>query len=137
MSDPATHAYRRPIHFADTDAAGVAHFSRLLVIVEEAIHNFFESREVPILDGASAWPFVSIHADYSAGCRFQDEITVALSMAKIGTSSVAFSFTAKKADGTSCFGGTATLCHIDPSRNTPAPIPAKTRNALDAGPVSS
>ena len=135
MPASATHVYRRSIRFADTDAAGVAHFSRLLVIVEEAVHEFFQSRGLPILDAANAWPFVSIQADYSAACRFQDEITVTLSIGKMGVSSLAFSFTAKKSDGTPCFDGTATLCHIDPSLHAPAPIPAKTRNALSTGPV--
>jgi len=135
MPAPAIHVYRRSIRFAETDAAGVAHFSRLLVIIEEAVHDFFQSRGLPILDAATAWPVVSIHADYSAGCRFQDEITVALSVDMIGTSSLGFSFTAAKANGTACFGGKATLCHIDPALHAPAPIPEKTRNALGAGPV--
>jgi len=135
MPAPAIHVYRRSIRFAETDAAGVAHFSRLLVIIEEAVHDFFQSRGLPILDAATAWPVVSIHADYSAGCRFQDEITVALSVDMIGTSSLGFSFTAAKANGTACFGGKATLCHIDPALHAPAPIPAKTRNALGTGPV--
>ena len=125
-----SHVYRRSIRFADTDAAGVAHFSRLLIIVEEAIHDFFHARCVPIFDKASAWPLVSIHADYSAACRFQDEISVALSLDKTGNSSLAFSFNASKADGTVCFVGQATLCHIDPAKNAPAPMPAKTRDAL-------
>lgn len=135
MPTPAIHVYRRSIRFADTDAAGVAHFSRLLVIIEEAVHDFFQIRGVPILDAATAWPVVSIHADYSAGCRFQDEITVALSVDMIGTSSLGFSFAVAKANGTACFGGKATLCHINPALHAPAPIPAKTRNALAAGPV--
>ena len=134
MPASATHIYRRHIRFADTDAAGVAHFSRLLVIIEEAVHDFFQSRGLPILDAATAWPVVSIHADYSAGCRFQDEITVSLRVDKIGTSSLGFSFTAAKADGIACFGGKVTLCHIDPALSAPAPIPAKTRDALGATP---
>ena len=89
-----SHVYRRSIRFADTDAAGVAHFTRLLIIVEEAIHDFFQVRCIPILDKVTAWPLVSIHADYSAACRFQDEISVALSLDKTGNSSLTFSFTA-------------------------------------------
>ena len=135
MPATATHVYRRTIRFADTDAAGVAHFSRLLVIVEEAVHDFFQSRSLAILDVANAWPVVSIHADYCAGCRFQDEITLVLEIEKIGTSSLSFSFQATKPDGTTCFDGKATLCHIDPSLHVPAPIPAKTRNTLGADPV--
>jgi acyl-CoA thioesterase FadM len=135
MSASAPHVYRRPIRFADTDAAGVAHFSRLLIIAEEAIHDFFHARGIPIFDNASGWPVVSIHADYSAACRFQDEISIALSLDKTGHSSLAFSFTASKPDGTLCFVGKATLCHIDPAKNAPAPIPIKTRDALGKGAV--
>jgi len=126
----ATHIYRRSIRFADTDAAGVAHFSRLLAIMEEAVHDFFQVKRMPILDAENAWPVVSIHADYSSACRFQDEIAVALSIEKIGNSSLGFSFAATKADGTSCFRGKATLCHIDPALQLPSPIPAQTRHAL-------
>lgn len=134
MPASATHVYRRAIRFADTDAAGVAHFSSLLAIVEEAIHDFFQSRGVPILDNKSGWPFVSIQADYTAGCRFQDEISVTVEMNRIGSSSLAFSFHAVKSDATACFAGKATLCHIDPAIHAPAPIPKKTRNALGATP---
>lgn len=128
-----SHVYRRSIRFADTDAAGVAHFSRLLIIVEEAIHDFFQVRCIPILEKATAWPVVSIHADYSAACRFQDEISVALSLDKAGNSSLAFSFVASKADGTVCFVGQATLCHIDTSKKASAPISTETRKALGVG----
>jgi YbgC/YbaW family acyl-CoA thioester hydrolase len=130
MSAPTTHSYRRLIRFADTDAAGVAHFSRLLVIVEEALHDFFQHRGVSILDEASAWPFVSIHADYKAGCRFGDEIIVAFSLSQMRTSSLTVSFEATRKGGPLCFCGTATLCHVNPSKNTPTPIPTKTRDAL-------
>lgn len=131
----ATHVYRRAIRFSDTDAAGVAHFSRLLVMVEEAVHDFFKSRQVAVLDTASGWPFVSIHADYTGGCRFHEEITVTLGVEKIGNSSLEISFEATKADGSVCFRGVSTLCHIDPTRNVATPIPLKTRNALGGASV--
>jgi acyl-CoA thioester hydrolase len=134
MSISTTHVYRRSIRFSETDAAGVAHFSRLLVIIEEAVHDFFQSRSVPIMDSKTAWPVVSIHADYSKGFLFQDEIIIFLSMDRINTSSLVLSFTAAKADGTACFRGKTTLCHIDPALHAPAPIPAKTRDALSATP---
>lgn len=131
----ATHVYRRAIRFSDTDAAGVAHFSRLLVMVEEAVHDFFQSRHVSVLDAESGWPFVSIQADYTAGCRFQEEITITLAIGKIGTSSLGISFEAAKADGSTCFRGAATLCHIDTTHHAAAPVPLKTRNALGGGAV--
>lgn len=130
MPNDVTHVYKRPIRFADTDAAGVAHFSRLLPIVEEAIHDFFQSRGISPLEATSAWPIVSIRTDYSSPCRFGDEISVVLCIDRLGESSLTFSFQARKGNDTACFDGAITLCHIDPSLHAPAPIPAKTRAAF-------
>lgn len=133
MPTDATHVYRRAIRFADTDAAGVAHFSRLLPIVEEAVHDFFHKRGIAILDAANAWPVVSIRADYSSACRFGDEISLALCIDRIGKSSLAFSFEARDPSGSTCFAGAITLCHVNPSQHAPTPIPEKTRDALHPG----
>ena len=38
------------MRFADTDAAGIAHFSRMLTWVEAAEHAWFQQSGVPILD---------------------------------------------------------------------------------------
>ena len=39
----------RQVAFHDTDASGVAHFSRLLCLVEEVEHEYLRSRGVEVL----------------------------------------------------------------------------------------
>jgi len=129
MTSPATHVYRRRVEFADTDAAGVAHFSRLLVMVEEALHDFFRQRGIPILSSDSAWPFVSIQADYLAKCAFGDVITLQLTIEKVGNASLEYSFLATVGP-TQLFRGRATLCHVSPTANKASPLPHVLRAIL-------
>jgi YbgC/YbaW family acyl-CoA thioester hydrolase len=124
MTSPATHTYRRRVEFADTDAAGVAHFSRLLAMVEEAEHDFFRENSWPVLSKESAWPVVGLRVDYSAPCRFGDEIEIRLFEFAPGDCSLAYSFEATIA-GKPVFSGRATLCHISPETARPAPIPSE------------
>jgi YbgC/YbaW family acyl-CoA thioester hydrolase len=98
MPPRAAHIYSRPIRFAETDAAGIAHFSRLLVIVEEAAHDFFHVRGIPVFDAATAWPVVSLQTNYKSPCRFGEAISIGLSLERLGTSSVTILFEAHKPD---------------------------------------
>lgn len=56
----------RQVAFHDTDASGVAHFSRLLCLVEEVEHEYLRSRGVEVLSPDCGWPRVHVEADYSA-----------------------------------------------------------------------
>jgi acyl-CoA thioesterase FadM len=111
MTSPAAHIHRRRVEFADTDAAGVAHFSRLLAMVEEAEHGFFRENSLPVLSTESAWPIVGLRVDYSAPCRFGDEIDIRLFDFAPGECSLAYSFEAAIGQRR-VFSGRATLCHI-------------------------
>ncbi len=123
----------RRITFADTDAAGVAHFSRLAVIVEEAIHSLFQSHGIPVQDSTTAWPIVSLHIDFAAPLRFGDTVIVHLHPEKIGSTSLTWRFEAIKPSNQSpAFMGTLTQCHLNPATGTPAPVPDHYRPLLDA-----
>jgi acyl-CoA thioesterase FadM len=121
MTSPAAHVYRRRVEFSDTDAAGVSHFSRLLAMAEEAMHDFFRTQSIPILSETSAWPFVGLHVDFQAPCRFGDELEISIADFLPGESSLAFAFEARLR-GSSIFSGRATLCHISPATGRPVPI---------------
>ena len=83
--------YRRRVQFADTDAAGVVHFSRLLCYAEEAEHAFLDACGIAVL-GDGGWPRVSVSCDYLAPVRMGDEVEVAVSVEKLGGSSVSWLF---------------------------------------------
>lgn len=121
MTSPATYIHRRRVEFADTDAAGVAHFSRLLAMVEEAEHEFFRGRGIPILTKDSAWPVVRIEVDFAGACRFGDEIEIQLLDFKPGKSSLAYRFESF-IEARKVFSGKITKCHISPGSMESAEI---------------
>jgi acyl-CoA thioesterase FadM len=129
MTSPANHIHRRRVEFADTDAAGVAHFSRLLAMVEEAEHGFFRERGIPILTADSAWPVVKSEVDFCGACRFGEEIEIRLGDFHPGKSSLAYAFEGA-IDGRKVFSGKMTKCHISPATGRSAEIPAELREVL-------
>jgi acyl-CoA thioester hydrolase len=105
MTSPATFIHRCRVEFADTDAAGVAHFSRLLSMIEEAEHGFFRDRGIPILTKDSAWPLVRVEGDFAGLCRFGDQIEIRLSNFEPGKTSLGYAFEAQ-VEGRVVFSGT-------------------------------
>lgn len=85
------HLYQRRVQFADTDAAGVVHFSRILCYVEEAEHELLKSLGIPV-QGDGGWPRVHVACDYTAPARFGELLTVSISPKRIGNSSILWSF---------------------------------------------
>lgn len=134
MPSTAAHTLIRRIQFADTDAAGVAHFSRLLVMVEEAEHDFLQSHKIPILTETSAWPCVALDVSYVGMCKFGDELAIELRILKVGTTSVTYEFlaTRKGCMGSSrVFSGKMVKCHIMPTQSKAVPIPESIRKVFD------
>ena len=129
MTSSANHIHRRRVEFADTDAAGVAHFSRLMAMVEEAEHGFFRERGIPILTADSAWPVVKSEVDFCGACRFGEEIEIRLGDFHPGKSSLAYAFEGA-IDGRKVFSGKMTKCHISPATGRSAEIPAELREVL-------
>lgn len=91
-------AYRvqRRIEFADTDAAGIAHFSTYFRLMEAAEHEFLRSlgMSVMLLDeqGAFSFPRVKATCDYRAALRFEDVADIDVTVSKIGRSSITYRF---------------------------------------------
>lgn len=131
MLDQCSPTHERLITFADTDAAGVAHFSRLASIVEEGIHAFFLKCGIPVLDDTTAWPIVSLHIDYAAPLKFGDHVRIDLRVQKIGGASLTWEFNAQKTGhDTPAFQGTLTQCHLAPDTGRPSVIPDRIRALL-------
>jgi len=79
---PSEFTFRRRVEFADTDAAGVIHFTALFRFMEEAEHAFYRS-----LGGAAfQWqedrvvgmPRVAASCEFLAPIRYGEEIVVHL-----------------------------------------------------------
>ena len=68
---------RRKIEFADTDMEGIVHFSRFMIFMETAEHEFLEAIGTRVAlkvgDQRYGWPRVSASCEYSApACRLNE-----------------------------------------------------------------
>ena len=92
----ASFVINRTVEFSDTDMAGIAHFSRFFCWMEAAEHAFLRSLGLSVTmewEGRRiSFPRVSASADFLKPVRFEDVVTIAVSVARIGRSSVTYSF---------------------------------------------
>jgi 4-hydroxybenzoyl-CoA thioesterase/acyl-CoA thioester hydrolase len=86
----------RRVEFRDTDAAGIAHFTAFLAYAEEAEHELLRSVGLSVLmhdeQGPITWPRVSVRADFQGAVRFEDELRIDVTVARLGTKSVTYQF---------------------------------------------
>ena len=72
----------RKVEFAETDSAGIVHFSNYFRYMEAAEHAFCRSLGIPIVDDQGkelfGWPLVHADCDYQAPLRFEDEFEIHL-----------------------------------------------------------
>ncbi len=92
MSDHYT--MTRIVQFADTDLAGVVHFSNYFRYMEEVECGFWRSLgisvNIPAGDGHIGWPRVSVSCEYARPARFEDDVELAITLTEITDKSVSF-----------------------------------------------
>ena len=132
MTSLAADIHRRRVELAYTDAVAVAHFSRLLAMVEEAEHGFFRERGIPILSADSAWPVVNAEVDFCGACRFGEEIEIRLGDFQPGKSSLAYAFDGAIA-GMKVFSGKITKCLISPATGRSMEISERLKGRFNHG----
>ena len=90
----------RRVEFAETDMAGIVHFSNFFRMMESTEHAFFRSMGFSIHGHEPActtgWPRVSASCDYLRPLRFEDEVEIHLLVAEVRTRSIRYQFTFRK-----------------------------------------
>ena len=90
----------RRIEFAETDLAGIVHFSNFFRMMEATEHAFFRSLGSSIhSDGdrsATGWPRVNASCDYVRPLRFEDEVEIHLVVSEVRNRSIRYQFTFRK-----------------------------------------
>lgn len=141
----------RRVEFRDTDAAGIVHFSAFFPMMESAEHEMLRSLGISVMPRHSSgpvakrvtWPRVAATCDYVAAARFEDVLRVSVSVAKLGTTSVSYSFRFHREeqdrDQTIAVGSiVAVCCQISESGLNKVPIPefhrSKLQTYLDVAP---
>ncbi|MFQ5717999.1 MAG: acyl-CoA thioesterase [Acidobacteriota bacterium] len=131
---------RRTVEFSDSDMGGVVHFSRYLVYMETAEHQFLRSRGIEVhaeFEGRLlSWPRVAIRCEYRQAARFRDAIDIEVRVLRRGTRSVTYGFRLRRADEDLATGEmTAVCCVVDPGTGTlqSVEIPAAIAAAIGEG----
>jgi acyl-CoA thioester hydrolase len=80
------HTLTDRVQFADTDMAGIVHFSNFFRYIERVEHDFFralgmsiwdKSVEIPVAERVG-WPRVHVSCDFKAPLFFEEEFTMEL-----------------------------------------------------------
>ena len=87
---------KRKIEFADTDMAGIVHFTRFFVFMESAEHEFLRSLGTSVATewngNKIGWPRLAASCEYISPLQFEDEVDIHLRVAKKGTKSLTYQF---------------------------------------------
>jgi len=91
---PAEFRTKRRIQFAETDMAGVLHFSNYLRLMEEIEHEFWRSLGLTVYpcgqEPLLSWPRVEASCEYRAPLRFEDEVELHLVVTKVGSKTLSY-----------------------------------------------
>lgn len=91
--------YHRRVEFAETDLAGIAHFSVFFRYMEEAEHALWRAAGMSIAPpGEPGWARVAAAIDFKAPLRFEDEFDVFVEIAEVGRRKVRYAITFKHGD---------------------------------------
>jgi acyl-CoA thioester hydrolase len=107
-SNPLHFSWKRRIEFCETDAAGIAHFSTFLLLMEQSEHALFRSLGLSVFSSAAyhssavasatvgfdlqavTWPRVRCEVEYLAPARFEEELIDEVCIERMGAKSVTF-----------------------------------------------
>ncbi|HEX6974830.1 MAG TPA: thioesterase family protein [Vicinamibacterales bacterium] len=104
--------YKRRVEFAETDMAGIVHFSMFFRYMEEAEHALWRAAGLTIATPGETigWPRVSAAFDYKAPLRFQDEFEVTVEIARVARRTIDYAFTIVHEGRTIGSGSLTTAC---------------------------
>lgn len=129
---------QRRVEFADTDAAGIAHFASFFRYMEEAEHEMLRTAGLGVLhhevDGLIvSWPRVAAKCDYRSPARFGDLLSISIWVSRLGNKSATYACEFRLRDRSIAEGElTAACCSIDDAGNaSPIAIPPSYAAALE------
>ena len=114
--------YRRRVQFADTDMAGIVHFSRYLCFVEEAEHALWRAAGLSIVPpgGEISFPRVAASLEFHAPLHFEEEFEVLIRIAERTRRSIRYTTDITRGETKIATGTHTAVC----VRKFPAPMTA-------------
>ena len=91
---PAGFAYRRRVQFAETDLAGLVHFSMFFRYMEEAEHALWRAAGLTIARAGelTGWPRLAASFDFKAPLCFEEEFDVYVNVAHVTRQTMEYTF---------------------------------------------
>ena len=91
---PSTFTIRHRVEFADTDMAGIIHFSSYFRYMEVTEHAFLRSLGFSVAqrDSGIGWPRVDVGCAFRQPLRFEDELDVHLTVTEKKSKSLRYEF---------------------------------------------
>ena len=104
--------YHRRVQFAETDLAGIVHFSEIFRYMEEAEHAFWRAAGLTIAERGSeiGWPRVSAACEFRNALRFEDEFEVRVRIAALKTRTIEYEFTLVRGNDVIAVGTITCVC---------------------------
>jgi acyl-CoA thioester hydrolase len=133
----------RRVEFAETDMAGIVHFSNFFRMMEVAEHAFFRSLGFTIhgheSGSTTGWPRVNASCDFLRPLRFEEEVEIHLVVAEVRNRSIRYQFTFREPGSSAeiARGSVAAVCaSVDKHTGKLAPmrIPESIRAQVTAAP---
>ena len=145
---PSEFSITRRVEFAETDLAGIMHFTHFYRWMEVCEHEFLRSLGLSVdmttSDAHIGWPRVKTSCRFKRPLRFEDEVEVRLIVREIRDRSIAYDFEFwKTEDGErvkAAAGETIAACvSFDPDTlaMNPVPIPEAFREKIEEAPAKS
>jgi acyl-CoA thioester hydrolase len=129
----------RRVEFGDTDMAGIMHFANFFRFMEAAETDFLHTLGLSVSwrAGGVKWGFprVSVACDYQKPALFEDVLTIAVTVEKVGAKSVSYRFDFANQRGEPVAVGriSTVFCrHAEPGGLESVEIPADVRAKLGA-----
>ena len=94
--NPKSNTFSRRVEFGDTDLVGIMHFSNFFRFMEAAETDFLRQCGLSVSwveQGVKhGFPRVSVACDFQKPAKFEDVLSIAVTLENIGTKSVSYRF---------------------------------------------
>jgi YbgC/YbaW family acyl-CoA thioester hydrolase len=128
--------YSRRVQFAETDLAGIVHFSTMFRFMEEAEHAMWRAAGLTIAERGSdlGWPRLSAALEFRNPLRFEDEFEVWVRIAALKRRTIEYEFTIVRGTTVIAVGTITSVCvrKQPDGRMKAAEIPATISDKLRA-----
>jgi acyl-CoA thioester hydrolase len=100
------------VEFAETDAAGMVHFSVFFRYMEEAEHAMWRAAGLNIWETGEnlSWPRISASCDFKNPLKFQDEFEVRTEIASVSRSTIQWAHVLTRGDVVIGTGSVTAVC---------------------------